>query len=206
MRNFARKLIEGPPELPIIKEINDSNVLDDIIFIIAYNDVVNPRKMIGLINSFITDYSIAKIREESENSLMPGVITNDLRPLAVLTVLKNDFPFAYEDLIKVPRLLEYIKYSRIDEIPDFNIQSKYSNESYEVTLYPNKNDLNALFSFIYLLAPSWLSKDFLPYLYLTLDKSFDEISSVIDNSREFDKAIRDYDFETVKLILDEIPD
>lgn len=205
MREFARILIEGPPKLSIIKDINDPGILDDVIFILAYEDVVNPRKMISLINSFISEYNISKAREASDNSLLPGTITDDVRPLAILTVLKQDFPFAYEDLLKQPRLLEYIKMQKAQEINDLGIREKYTNELVSLNgekVYPNKDDILKLREFIGLLGTGWLKIDILPYIYLTLDKSFDGINGILDNPREFDKAIRDNDYHEVKAIID----
>ncbi|MEK0336853.1 MAG: P-loop NTPase fold protein [Nitrosopumilus sp.] len=225
MREYAKHMITEVP-LSIVHDIPNKKQLDDVIFILAYKDVMNPRKIIVLVNSFVVDFYIAKDREKGDDNLIDGSITKTPQPLAILTVIKHDFSFVFNDLLKHPRLLELIKEKRVNETQDEMIIKRYifekssEQESKNIigydgvpdeskgqqptvkfeadkNVYPLKEDILNLEDFLSLCSDSWIKADITPYLYLTLDETYDAIKDIVDNPRELDKAIRDNKFETI---------
>lgn len=198
MREFAERLITDN-KLSIANDL-DKDTLQDILFILAYDANANPRGLIVLINSFISDFYIAKTREQDPNStLLNGQITVKPQPLAILTVLKNDFPFAYRQLLEHPRLIEKIWRKDFKSIQDDSIASTYN------TATDNRNKLNGEISrfigFVEILTVSWINISISPYIHLTTDKSYSKLDNIIANPVEFEEAVRN---KNIKYVLNEI--
>ncbi len=104
MREYAENILKK--EKSKLLELPD---IDDILFVLIHGNVVNPRKAIVLINSFVSDYLVVKEREQDPNSkLNLGMITRHLRALAKTTVLKHDYPEFYSDLEKNKDLIKWM--------------------------------------------------------------------------------------------------
>lgn len=208
MREFAEKIIEKN-QITIIEDLKDLQILQDVLFILAYDASASPRRLIVLINSFISDYYVASAREKNEiANLHSGQITNSPQPLAILTVLKNDFPFAYRDLQEYPRLLLKVRQSNLADIKDNSVRTRYSLEELQGSShkdkYPSQLDVKKFVEFIQLLNGNWLKVDISPYLHLTTDRTFASIEEIEINHLELDEAIRNGFSEKVIQILSSI--
>ncbi|HEC67191.1 MAG TPA: hypothetical protein ENI23_18085 [bacterium] len=104
MREYAENILKKDKSK--LLELPD---IDDILFVLIHGNVVNPRKAIVLINSFVSDYLVVKEREQDPNSkLNLGMITRHLPALAKTTVLKHDYPEFYSDLEKNKDLIKWM--------------------------------------------------------------------------------------------------
>lgn len=104
MREYAKNILEKQKSK--LLELPD---IDDILFVLIHDNVVNPRKAIVLINSFVSDYLVVKEREEDPKSkLNLGIITRHLPALAKITVLKHEYPEFYSDLEKNKDLIKWM--------------------------------------------------------------------------------------------------
>ncbi len=104
MREYAENILKK--EKSKLLELPDIN---DILFVLIHGNVVNPRKAIVLINSFVSDYLVVKEREQDPKSkLKLGMITRHLPVLAKTTVLKHDYPEFYSDLEKNKDLIKWM--------------------------------------------------------------------------------------------------
>lgn len=111
-------------------ELKSANCsLDNLLDKLIHVNVQDPRNTIQLINAYFQSWWVVKQREqkcrkecsrlkgnacvhnlEKECLLNFNIITNDPQTLAIITVLKIDFPDFYYDLTKEPDLLKYILY------------------------------------------------------------------------------------------------
>ena len=104
MREYAKKLLKKQRS-----KLLDLPDIDDILFVLIHEDVINPRRAIVLINSFISNYLVAKKREEDPKSkLNIGMIINNLPTLAKIVVLKHDYPEFYSELEKNKDLIKWM--------------------------------------------------------------------------------------------------
>lgn len=74
--------------------------LDSVLTVLIYDKVNDPRHVIRLLNGFFGDFRIASRREgrQGVRSVSPGTITENVRTLAQMTVLRIDFPDFYARL------------------------------------------------------------------------------------------------------------
>jgi len=104
MREYAKNILKKHKSK--LLELRD---IDDILFVLIHGGVVNPRRAIVLINSFVADYLVVKEREKDpESRLNLDTITSHLPALAKLSVLKHDFPEFYSDLVKNKDLIKWM--------------------------------------------------------------------------------------------------
>lgn len=104
MREYAKNILKK--QRSKLLKLPD---IDDILFVLIHDNVVNPRKAIVLINSFISDYLVVKERENDPKSkLNLGIITRYLPALAKIAVLKHDYPEFYSDLEKNKDLIKWM--------------------------------------------------------------------------------------------------
>ena len=104
MREYAQNILEKQKS-----KLLDLPDIDEILFVLIHESVVNPRKAIVLINSFVSDYLIVKEREKDPKSkLNTGTITSNLPVLSKITVLKHDYPEFYSDLEKNKDLIKWM--------------------------------------------------------------------------------------------------
>ncbi len=104
MQEYAKKiLISQNNDLLKLKDIND------ILYVLIHDEVQNPRKAISLINNFALDFEVIMKREQKDSAkLRKGDVSECLPVLAVLTVIKTDYPFFYQLLIKDSNLFSYL--------------------------------------------------------------------------------------------------
>ncbi|MCK5590350.1 MAG: hypothetical protein KAI72_00190, partial [Candidatus Pacebacteria bacterium] len=89
--------------------LNNLEDIKDIMYVLIHNNVKDPRKVITLLNAFASDYQAVCNRENKDSGkLEVGEITNNLPTLAVFSVLKTEYPYFYDLLIRDSHFLEYI--------------------------------------------------------------------------------------------------
>lgn len=162
LRTYTKNLIVDAG-LSISTELNKDK-LDAVIYIIAYKDIINPRKVKVLLNSFIFDYYSIKEKEKDEkHPIQSGVITNFPERLAILTVLKVDFPLFVNDLIADPTLSSKIAYGDREIDNPFFLEKYFGSESTEPS-----EDVKQLQNYLFLVK-DWIPRDFTPYLFVSVE-------------------------------------
>ena len=108
MREFARGLVSDGPR----RRINDGiaalpkDALNDVLDALIHRKVKTPRDAIRLLNAFNGDYRLATVRESAGAGLLSrGAITDHLPFLAVVNVLREDYPDFYAELLRNQDLL-----------------------------------------------------------------------------------------------------
>lgn len=134
---LAEKAILNFGEDGIILDVDFLKKLPQSLEILVHADVTNPRTAKQLLNSFLQSYWIAckrekectKCKKEDKNCtnnyclLGEKTVTNHLDTLAIITVLKVEFPKFYTRFSKEPDLLRYIL------LKTFGIQNQYINDN-----------------------------------------------------------------------------
>lgn len=92
MESFARRTLENSGHAGI-EALGDE--LTPVIQILIHDGVHDPRHVIRLLNTFFTDYRLARVREAENGRLGRGEVTGSPGLLARLAVLKADFCDAY---------------------------------------------------------------------------------------------------------------
>lgn len=122
-----------------VQLINIGTDLEDLLCRLIYPNVQNPRQAIQILNTFFQSWNIATRRESEEmagkaGGLAKGIVTNHPLTLAVLSVLKVDFPYFYKELLLEPKLLSYIlEVLRVGKLPKFHIDLKIRDKFLEVS-------------------------------------------------------------------------
>ncbi|MEV4775977.1 KAP family NTPase [Microbacterium sp. LTA6] len=90
LRDYARDVLRT--QAPALAAKLDTRV-DDVISMLVYEDVADPRHVVRLINAFSSDYRLALAREKREGrrSLRAEAVTAHPDVLARVVVLKTDF-------------------------------------------------------------------------------------------------------------------
>ncbi|MEN6521131.1 MAG: P-loop NTPase fold protein [Armatimonadota bacterium] len=111
MRTYAKKrLCQDLPE--IAAELNKRGVLEEVVSRLIHVGVQSPRNAVQLLNMFAQCWWLAKTRErdgsgtERTGGLRQGAVTSHPITLAVVCVLRVDFPDFYEDLLQEPELVD----------------------------------------------------------------------------------------------------
>ena len=177
IRDFTRQIISNN-KLEIEKDLT-KEILDNIVYILAYKDIINPRKIKVLLNSFVFEYYSTKEKEDDVTHLLkPGLVSNQPEVLAILVVLKIDFPLFINDLILEPSLA-------------FNLGKKlYSEiEDKRFIKYINDNAYSSLREYLELVA-EWIPYDITPHLFVSIESSsFSALTS--SEYLKYSKNIRD---------------
>jgi hypothetical protein len=99
LRDYARDVLRT--QAPALAAKLDSRV-DDVISMLIYEDVADPRHVVRLINAFSSDYRLALAREKREGrrSLRADAVTAHPDVLARVVVLKTDFAPFFEAALK----------------------------------------------------------------------------------------------------------
>ena len=171
LRNYTKNIVLES-DLSIVGDLGGK--LDTVIYILAYRDIINPRKIKVLLNSFIFDYYSIRSKEGDEkHPLQSGFITQHPERLAVLTVLKIDFPLFVNDLVTDPTLASKIAYGESD------IDSEKFKSKYFTGVEDGQKEYVAQLKAYLLLAKDWIPRDFTPYLFVSLETTdFNEFPSV----------------------------
>ena len=133
MIDYSKKVLEN--------QINDFNEfekiisesgtdIDNLLCRLIHPKVQEPRQALQILNTFFQGWNIALQREsissqDSAGGLAKDIITKHPLTLAVLSVLKVDFPYFYKELLVEPKLLSYVLETvRTGKEPDFYIDEK----------------------------------------------------------------------------------
>lgn len=204
MKDFTKEHLKA---LDVYDSLNDdiskskSYDLDKILNCLIPIEISSPRAAIQILNSFLQAWWIAKQREEqcdscqkeqrkecptqSECLLIKDVISNHLDILAIVTLLKNQFPNFYIDLTLEPQLLKYIlklifsikaddviANSQLDLITDKYLDLEILNKNNKCVL-KDKN----LLSYLASIQTTTIPEDLKPFISLLQDNLEMEIGS-----------------------------
>ena len=117
--------------------INSGTDLENLLCRLIHPNVQNPRQAIQILNTFFQSWNIATRRESEEmvgkaGGLAEGIVTKHPLTLAILSVLKVDFPYFYKELLLEPKLLSYIlEVLRVGKLPSFHIDLKIRDKFLE---------------------------------------------------------------------------
>lgn len=99
LRDYARDVLRG--QAPALAAKLGTHV-DDVISMLIYEDVADPRHVVRLINAFSSDYRLALAREQREGrrSLHADAVTAHPDVLARVVVIKTDFARFFKAALK----------------------------------------------------------------------------------------------------------
>lgn len=173
---------------------NKEIIIDDVLPILMYEGVTTPREAKQLINSFITKYNIAIRRKIIE---FENMNRQDVKKLAVLTVLENDFNEFYSKIIFYPSI--------IDEF--ITIYNTNKNEGETGIIYEDlkknykEKKFNSLLTFLkYITTIKMNNVERLIYLN---DSKIDKVSGG-KVGKEFRVALSNLDTKTAKIVIEKI--
>lgn len=137
MINYSKTLIKNQitnfTEFETELEKCGTNI-ENLLCRLIHPKVQDPRRAIQIINSFFQSWNIAKQRELQNNNnkaggLANGIVTKHPLTLAILSVIKVDFPYFYKKLLEEPKLLNFVLETiRTNKLPSMHIDEKIKNE------------------------------------------------------------------------------
>jgi len=107
---FARELVNEQDGLWRELRDQDPALFDLVVFALVPVHVRSPRRVKVLLNAYATNVRIA----QSRGIAWPGRASE----IAVLTVLQTEFPEVATDLVRVPRLLTFLRGEPLDDAPE----------------------------------------------------------------------------------------
>ena len=142
MIDYSRQLLET--QIPDFDDFEtqltgSGTDLENLLCRLIHPNVQNPRQAIQILNTFFQSWNIATRRESEEmlgkaGGLAEGIVTKHPLTLAILSVLKVDFPYFYKELLLEPKLLSYIlEVLRVGKLPSFHIDLKIRDKFLEVS-------------------------------------------------------------------------
>lgn len=163
MIDYSKKILET--QIPDFEDfetqlINSGTDLENLLCRLIYPNVQNPRQAIQILNTFFQSWNIAIRRESAEmankaGGLAEGIVTKHPLTLAILAVLKVDFPYFYKGLLIEPKLLSYVlEVLRTGVLPKLYIDSKIKDkficvsDNNAIELKPCFYDLNQYLNLI----------------------------------------------------------
>lgn len=236
MNEFAKSCLEQISNIDVLKnDLEKSKLtLDSLIDILIPLEINSPRLTIQILNQFLQYWWLAKRREEqcdkcdkekdysnckSKNNclLIKNIISGNIGVLAIVSVLKTQFPSFYEDLLKCPELLQFIllqyfkvkgysivkskilennfsKYINVEHIK--NKDFAYSEEEKEIMYFKEGNE--SLETYLALIQKIKVPDDLSPYLKFVqgpLERAIGEESIEIykalitNNQRKFENIL-----------------
>lgn len=142
MIDYSKQLLETQiPDFDDFEaQLTDSGTdLENLLCRLIHPNVQNPRQAIQILNTFFQSWNIANRRESEEmvgkaGGLAAGIVTKHPLTLAILSVLKVDFPYFYKELLLEPKLLSYVlEVLRVGKPPRFHIDLKIRDKFLEVS-------------------------------------------------------------------------
>jgi len=142
MIDYSKQLLETQiPDFDDFEaQLTDSGTdLENLLCRLIHPNVQNPRQAIQILNTFFQSWNIANRREAEEmvgkaGGLAAGIVTKHPLTLAILSVLKVDFPYFYKELLLEPKLLSYVlEVLRVGKPPRFHIDLKIRDKFLEVS-------------------------------------------------------------------------
>ncbi len=112
MRQYAKRKLEQHALEFISKFTAHGDEIEDVLERLVHTGVTNPRQALQLINALLQAWWVAEVREfegignANAGGLAQGSVTKYPQALAVICVLRVDFPDFYRQLEAEPRLLE----------------------------------------------------------------------------------------------------
>ena len=163
MIDYSKKLLKT--QIPDFEDfeaqlINSGTDIENLLCRLIYPNVQNPRQAIQILNTFFQSWNIAIRRESAEmankaGGLAEGIVTKHPLTLAILAVLKVDFPYFYKELLIEPKLLSYVlEVLRTGVLPQFYIDPKIKDkficvsDNNAIELKPCFYDLNQYLNLI----------------------------------------------------------
>lgn len=124
IKNLLEKENNGIYKLFPNKEI----LVDDVLPILMYEEIKTPRDAKQILNSFIIKYNIAVSRKVLDNN---NIEKNEIKMLAVLTVLENDFNEFYSYILMYPTIInDFLEAEKIDR-KDYDIYNLFKKSIYK---------------------------------------------------------------------------
>src|SRR5699024_1815903 len=113
MYEYIKNIIEKEySEIYSLFNNNKKVLLDDILPILMYEEVKTPREAKQILNSFIIKYNIAVSRKLIDCN---NIEKNEIKMLAVLTVLENDFNEFYSYILMYPTIInDFLETEKLD--------------------------------------------------------------------------------------------
>ncbi|MEU1343260.1 P-loop NTPase fold protein [Streptomyces sp. NPDC005827] len=113
LRDYAEELLMGDaPHHPVVVELGGPTQTRTLLEVLIHRRVRDPRHVIRLLNSFLSDYQLARRRERPVGNrparIAPGEVTGHPIELARLTVLRHDFRDLYDAIHAEHRLLRLL--------------------------------------------------------------------------------------------------
>ncbi|MDX3341707.1 P-loop NTPase fold protein [Streptomyces sp. ATCC51928] len=113
LRDYAEELLMGTaPHHPVVAEVGGPTQTRRLLEVLIHRRVRDPRHVIRLLNSFFSDYQLARRREQPVGTrparIAPGEVTGFPIELARLTVLRHDFRNLYDAIQDENRLLHVL--------------------------------------------------------------------------------------------------
>ncbi|MET7972564.1 P-loop NTPase fold protein [Streptomyces mirabilis] len=113
LRDYAEELLMGAaPYHPVVAELGGPTQTRTLLEVLIHRRVRDPRHVIRLLNSFFSDYQLARRREQPAGTrparIAPGEVTGFPIELARLTVLRHDFRDLYDAIQAEHRLLRLL--------------------------------------------------------------------------------------------------
>lgn len=107
---------------------NKELLVDDILPILMYEEIKTPRDAKQILNSFIFKYNIAISRKVIDYN---NIDKNEIKMLAVLTVLENDFNEFYSYILMYPTIInDFLETEKLDK-KDNAIYRIFKNKIYK---------------------------------------------------------------------------
>lgn len=129
MYEYAKNIIEKEySEIYSLFNNNKKIVLDEILPILMYEGIKTPRDAKQILNSFIIKYNIAVGRKVIDSN---NIEKNEIKMLAVLTVLENDFNEFYSYILMYPTIInDFLETEKLDK-KDNKIYKTFKNSIYK---------------------------------------------------------------------------
>ncbi|MFF1710250.1 P-loop NTPase fold protein [Streptomyces sp. NPDC058268] len=113
LREYAEELLMGAaPYHPVVAELGGPTQTRTLLEVLIHRRVSDPRHVIRLLNSFFSDYQLARRREQPVGTrparIASGEVTGFPIELARLTVLRHDFRDLYDAIQAEHRLLHLL--------------------------------------------------------------------------------------------------
>ena len=189
MYEYAKNLIEKENNEIYRLFPNKKILIDDVLPILMYDGVNTPREAKQLINSFITKYNIAISRKVFDfNSLN----SDEVKTLALLTVLENDFNEFYSKIISYPNIIQ--DFLAIEDSRKIDEVTKEIFDDFNTGIYKGKK-MKSLLTFLKYTNTINI-KNIERFIYLN-DSKIDKVSGgkVV---KEFREALRNYNYKVAK--------
>jgi len=165
---------------------NKEILVDDVLPILMYEEIKTPRDAKQILNSFIIKYNIAVSRKVIDNN---NIEKNEIKMLAVLTVLENDFNEFYSYILMYPTIInDFLESEKIDR-NEKGIYNKFKKSIYKGRKF------EALLSFLKYTTTIKI-KNVERFIYLN-DSKIDKVSGG-KVGKEFRLAITSFDVRNAK--------